>query len=108
MAEVKRSAEFVAWIDKLKDLLARARILARVDRLSLGLWGDHKVIDPGLVELRCDFGPGYRVYILRDGDEYIVLLCGGDKSSQTKDIERAREIAQVWREEIAKEKANGK
>lgn len=77
------------WLDGLRDGGARARIVARLDRLVAGLRGDWKSIGSGVYELRIDCGPGYRVYYGQDGDRLILLLCGGDKRTQLKDIERA-------------------
>jgi putative addiction module killer protein len=77
------------WLDGLRDGRARARIVARVDRLSVGLLGDWKSVGDGVYELRIDYGPGYRVYYGQDGDILILLLSGGDKRTQRKDIEKA-------------------
>jgi putative addiction module killer protein len=77
------------WLDGLRDATARARIVARLDRLAAGLLGDWKALGGGISELRVDHGPGYRVYFAQRGDTFILLLCGGDKRTQAKDIERA-------------------
>lgn len=82
---------FGEWLDSLKDRKARAKIFTRLDRLALGNPGDCKSIGAGLSELRIDFGPGYRVYFGQDGEILIILLCGGDKDSQDKDIIVAKE-----------------
>ena len=82
------------WIDGLRDIVGRARIQVRVDRLVHGNPGDHRRLKGGLSELRIDFGPGYRVYFVERGDELIILLAGGDKSSQRSDIEKARRLAE--------------
>ena len=79
----------------LRDPVARRRILQRVARLELGLLGDVKIVGGGISELRVDHGPGYRVYFMRRGGELIVLLCGGDKSTQSKDIARAKSLAKL-------------
>jgi putative addiction module killer protein len=79
----------VEWLDGLADRLARARIVARLDRLSAGLFGDWKSVGGGVCELRVDQGPGYRVYYGQDGNTLILLLCGGTKRTQAKDIEKA-------------------
>ena len=92
MVEVRTTAAFLDWFRSLKDERARARIQIRIDRLELGLFGDAKFFD-GIGELRIDYGPGYRVYFLRRGDTVVILLCGGDKSSQSRDIRRAVEMA---------------
>jgi len=83
-------APFGVWLLSLKDLKTRARIRVRLDRLSLGLLGDCKSLGQGLQELRVDFGPGYRIYFGQDGSQLVILLCGGDKSTQKRDIEKAR------------------
>lgn len=81
------------WFKKLRDRQARARILARVRRLSLGNPGDVSPVGEGVSELRIDHGPGYRVYFKQQGDVWIVLLAGGDKRTQRRDIEQAKELA---------------
>jgi putative addiction module killer protein len=98
MIEIVQSEEFEDWIGRLRDLRAQLRIRARIERLSKGNPGDVKPVGEGIAELRVDYGPGYRVYILQRGDVLIVLLCGGDKSSQSKDIKQAKLIAQRWKE----------
>lgn len=92
MNEVRKTAEFLAWFAQLRDIRARARIQVRIDRMELGLLGDAKYFS-GIGELRIDYGPGYRVYFVKRGNTLIVLLCGGDKSTQDKDIKRAIEMA---------------
>jgi len=92
MLEVRQTLLFRDWLDNLKDRQAVKRIAQRIARLESGLFGDTKFFD-GIGELRIDYGPGYRVYFVRRGDVLIVLLCGGDKSTQKKDIERARKLA---------------
>ncbi|WP_313341792.1 type II toxin-antitoxin system RelE/ParE family toxin [Stenotrophomonas sp.] len=91
--EMKRTHEFIAWIDALKDVAGRARILARIRRLADGNPGDHRNLTGGISELRIDAGPGYRVYYTQRGNQLIILLVGGDKSSQQRDIESAKELA---------------
>ena len=93
---------FTRWLSKLKDRQARARILARLERLEIGNFGDCKVIGHGISELRIDWGPGYRVYFGREGQTVVVLLCGGDKRKQDTDIKRA--IA-LWQEYENRRKA---
>jgi putative addiction module killer protein len=97
MVEVVKSATFDRWVRKLKDRRAAARVLVRIDRLAAGNSGDVKPVGGGISELRIDHGPGYRVYYLQDGPRLILLLCGGDKSSQDRDIEQAHRIAKKWR-----------
>lgn len=81
------------WESTLRDQKARTVIAARIYRLARGLAGDTKTIGDGVMELRIHYGPGYRIYFVRRGDEIIVLLCGGDKGSQTRDIETAKRLA---------------
>ncbi len=93
MLEIRRTDEFTDWIDRLRDRVARAKILVRIDRLAAGNAGDVRPVGDGLSELRIDHGPGYRVYFVRRGLVLIVLLCGGDKSSQDRDITKAKKMA---------------
>lgn len=90
---VRVTEVYLDWINGLRDRTARARIQVRVDRLVHGNPGDHRNLTDGVSELRIDVGPGYRVYYTQRGDELIVLLAGGDKSSQQRDIRRAIELA---------------
>ncbi len=83
---------FGDWLRKLKDRRARARIETRLTRVGLGNFGDCKAVGSGVWELRFDFGPGYRVYYARDGKTVVLLLCGGDKRTQARDIDRAVEF----------------
>ncbi len=96
MADVIESATFRRWIHGLKDRAALARINGRLRSVSLGNMGDSKALDGGLFEMRVHHGPGYRLYCLRDGDA-VIVLCGGDKGSQRRDIERAGRLAKDWR-----------
>ena len=89
---VEKTEEYRAWIDGLKDLAGRARILVRVDRLIHGNPGAHRGLREGVCELKVDVGPGYRVYYSQRGDSLLLLLAGGDKSTQAKDIARALEL----------------
>lgn len=82
---------FAAWLQALRDRQAVKAITARLTRLQAGNWGDWKQVGAGVLELRIDTGPGYRVYCGRDGDALVLLLCGGAKRTQTKDIERAHD-----------------
>ena len=93
MLEIRKTDVYVAWIDGLRDLRGRARILARIQRLAEGNRGDVKAVGEGVSELRIDFGPGYRVYFTQRGREVVILLAGGDKSSQAGDIRAALRLA---------------
>lgn len=86
---VEKTDEYRDWIDGLKDLAARARILMRVDRLIHGNPGDHRNLTDGVSELKVDVGPGYRVYYSKRGNRLLLLLAGGNKSSQARDIAKA-------------------
>jgi putative addiction module killer protein len=90
--QVVRTREYSEWFDGLRDHLGKARIAARVARLEQGNPGVTRGVGSGVQELKIDAGPGYRVYYVRQGDLLILLLCGGDKSSQDRDILRAKEI----------------
>ena len=93
MVEVRQTAIFREWFEHLDDERARERIAQRIVRLQSGLMGDVRPVGGGVSELRIDHGPGYRVYFVRRGRVLIILLCGGDKGSQRRDIARARELA---------------
>ena len=93
MIEIRKTDEFAQWLDRLRDIQARARIQARLDRMAGGNPGDVKPVGEGVSELRIDFGPGYRVYFKARGRELIVLLAGGDKSTQANDIKTALRLA---------------
>lgn len=93
MIEIRTTDAFSKWLLDLRDRQARARIAARVQRLAFGHFGDVKSVGDGVHELRCHFGPGYRIYFMRQGDVVIILLCGGDKDSQVQDIARAKLLA---------------
>lgn len=93
MKEIIETHEFAKWIDGLKDIQALARIQARIYRLIHGLPGDVKPVGEGVSELRIDYGPGYRVYFIQQGSVLIVLLAGGDKKTQDKDIQTALDLA---------------
>ena len=94
MIRVEETDIFKKWMRDMKDRKARSIINARIRRLSLGNKGDTKYLSDGISELRIDFGPGYRVYYIEENQTIIILLCGGDKSSQKRDIEEAKLIAQ--------------
>jgi putative addiction module killer protein len=93
MVEIRKTTEFANWLDNLHDIQARARVLVRIERLAVGLAGDVKSVGSGVSELRIDYGPGYRVYFKRRGREIIVLLAGGDKKTQARDIRTALRLA---------------
>ncbi|NJS14457.1 MAG: type II toxin-antitoxin system RelE/ParE family toxin [Sphingopyxis sp.] len=92
MFEIEETSVYASWIQALRDRTAQGRILLRTMRLEKGNFGDVKSLGEGLHELRMMFGPGYRVYFTRRGDRIILLLCGGDKGSQSRDIDRARQL----------------
>lgn len=93
MFEVQTTDIFANWLMKLRDHRAKAKIAARIDRLASGNMGDVEPVGNGISELRIHYGPGYRVYFVQRNSVLIVLLCGGDKSTQTKDIKIAKELA---------------
>jgi putative addiction module killer protein len=101
MIEFKQTETFRKWRLRLRDDRARAMIASRLDRLAFGNAGDVKPVGRGISELRIDYGPGYRVYFMRRGSEFIILLCGGDKTTQAKDMETAKRLAEDWREKNA-------
>lgn len=91
--QILRTREFATWLNGLRDRQGRAKIMARIDRLEEGNPGKTRSVGAGVVEMKIDFGPGYRVYFVQRGDVVIVLLCGGDKSGQEKDIQQAKALA---------------
>jgi len=99
MYEVKESDLFSKWLLKLKDIQGKVAIIRRVKRVRVGNFGDHKSVGDKVSELRITTGPGYRVYYTQQEDKIIVLLVGGDKSSQSKDIEKAKEMAKEYHNE---------
>ena len=88
----------IVWLEALKDLRAKAHIQARMVRVAAGNFGDCKPLRDGVQELRIDYGPGYRVYLSRQGPILVLLLCGGNKADQSRDIERAIEYLKDWKE----------
>ncbi len=94
MIEIRKTELFATWLDSLRDIQAKARVLVRIERLALGNAGDVKPVGEGVSEMRIDYGPGYRVYFIQRGSELIILLAGGDKSSQSRDIKAAIRLAQ--------------
>src|SRR5580704_9301714 len=95
--ELKQTETFRKWRTRLKDERARALIASRLDRLAYGHAGDAEPVGEGISELRIHYGPGYRVYFQRRGGTIVVLLCGGDKSTQARDVRTAKRLAQEWR-----------
>ena len=93
MIEIRKTERFAGWLDTLRDLRARARIQARVERLAGGNPGDVETVGEGVSELRIDYGPGFPVYFKRYKRELIILLAGGDKNSQARDIKAALRLA---------------
>lgn len=97
MLEIVEDPKFSAWLAALTDSQAKARIAGRIQRLAHGLAGDVEPVGEGISELRIHQGPGYRVYFFIHAARLIVLLCGGDKSSQARDIKVARTLAKIWK-----------
>lgn len=93
LMDVLQTSDFSSWFSGIKDKKAKVRIQVRIDRAEDGNFGDHKFVGAGVSEMRIDYGPGYRVYYTLRGDVLIILLAGGDKSSQIKDIKKARILA---------------
>ena len=93
MIEIRKTDHFAKWIDNLQDIRGRARILARIERLVTGNPGDVKAVGEGISEMRIDYGPGYRVYYVQHGRSVVILLSGGDKSTQDRDIKTALRMA---------------
>ena len=93
MLEVRETATYAEWFTSLRDRTARARIDIRIRRLSIGNPGDVKPVGEGVSELRVDYGPGYRVYFLQKAEVFVILLAGGDKSTQDRDIRQAKALA---------------
>ena len=93
MVEIRKTAHFAQWLDDLRDLRARARVQARIERLAAGNPGDVEPVGEGVSELRISYGPGYRVYFRKRGQELIILLAGGDKATQANDIKAALRLA---------------
>ena len=98
MLELKQTEQFRRWRTRLKDERARTLIAFRLDRLAYGHAGDAAPVGDGIAELRIHYGPGYRVYFHRQGNTVVILLCGGDKGSQARDISAARRLLAEWME----------
>lgn len=99
MLELKQTETFRHWRSKLRDTKARALIASRLDRLAYGHVGDAAPVGDGISELRIHYGPGYRIYFRQRGKTLLILLCGGDKNSQAKDIKAAKQISDEWSDE---------
>ena len=97
MLTVRRTDVFIDWLTNLKDRRAAARIAARILRLEDGNLGDVKPVGEGVSELRINYGPGYRVYFMQTGNTILLLLCGGDKRTQARDIADAKKLAKAWK-----------
>ena len=98
MIELKQTETFRKWRLRLEDQKVRGLIASRLDRLAFGLAGDVKPVGQGISELRINYGPGYRLYYCRQGNTVVVLLCGGDKSTQAANIKAAKRLANEWSE----------
>ena len=97
MIEIVKSEEFLKWLKGLRDMRAQVRIAKRLDHMEVENFGDCSPIGEGLSEARIHYGPGYRLYFLRRGEKVIVMLGGGDKGSQKRDIAKAKQLAEKWR-----------
>jgi putative addiction module killer protein len=106
MISVRPLPEFTAWLDRLKDSKVRGAIAERIKRLSFGLLGDFKAIGDGVIELRIDFGAGWRLYYTQVGTQIVVLLAGGSKRTQKRDIKRAKALAASLKSERDKDEKN--
>jgi putative addiction module killer protein len=93
MIEIRKTEAFAKWLDTLNDIRARARVLARIERLAIGNPGDVAPVGEGVSELRIDYGPGYRVYYKQFGESFVIVLAGGDKHTQGRDIKTALRLA---------------
>ena len=93
MLEIRKTETYAQWIDNLRNLQARARIQVRIERLAAGNPGDVRAVGEGVSELRIDYGPGYRVYFTKRGREVVILLAGGDKTTQSADIKAALRLS---------------
>lgn len=98
MITLVRSSIFVNWLDSLSDVKGKARVLAQINRAAFGNFGDCEPVGEGVSEMRIHYGPGYRVYFTQDGATIYVLLCGGSKSTQRRDIARAKRMARDLKE----------
>jgi putative addiction module killer protein len=99
MIEIRETDTYKKWFYSLNDKRAKARIDVRIKRVSLGNFGDVQPVGMGVSELKIDYGAGYRVYFVKQGNFIVILLCGGDKSTQSKDIQKAQELAQSLKDQ---------
>jgi len=95
MIEVRQTQEFSAWLRRLRDANAVARIVGRIRRMEKGNPGDTRSVGKGILEMRIDYGPGYRIYYVHRGAQIVILLCAGDKRTQQQDIKRAQKLAET-------------
>jgi putative addiction module killer protein len=95
MTEVRQTEQFSGWLRRLRDANAVARIVGRIRRMEMGNPGDSKSVGQGILEMRIDYGPGYRIYHVHRGAQIVILLCGGDKRTQQQDIKRAQKLAET-------------
>ncbi|WP_332685537.1 type II toxin-antitoxin system RelE/ParE family toxin [Bosea sp. (in: a-proteobacteria)] len=93
MVEIRKTDAFASWLAELRDRQARARIIVRIERMQSGNFGDHKAVGESVSEMRISYGPGYRVYFTVRGATIVILLCGGDKSTQRMDVAKAKQLA---------------
>ena len=96
--EIRQTVVFAKWLCGLRDMQGRARIQMRLDRIERGLVGDVKSVGEGVSEMRIDYGPGYSIYFVQRGQPIVILLCGGDKRTQSRDISAAKAMATDWKE----------
>ena len=99
MYKIKETIYFSKWLKKLKDLRGKVSILRRLKRVKQGNFGDYKSLDSNICEIRFTTGPGYRIYYMQKNDEVVILLVGGDKSTQTQDIAKAKKLAKEYLDE---------
>jgi len=95
MTEVRQTEEFSGWLHRLRDANAVVRIVGRIRRMEMGNPGDTKSVGQGILEMRIDYGPGYRIYYVHRRAQFVILLCGGDKRTQLQDIKRAQKLAET-------------
>jgi putative addiction module killer protein len=95
MTEIRQTEQFSGWLRRLRDANAVARIVGRIRRMEVGNPGDTKSVGQGILEMRVDYGPGYRIYYVHRGARIVILLCGGDKRTQEQDIKRAQRLAET-------------